>query len=127
MRSIVWITVILIAALWGASEIRLPAANDPAPRESGWRRTRVGWERSSQLLRQPIVQPSLHPSVVASLEILLAILALSAFPATTRRVPRPQPGSATASNVKRKHPRPVLISQVSSRRRPVGMAPRRYG
>ena len=127
MRSIGWITVILIAALWGASEIRLPAANDPAPRDSGWRRTRDGWERSSQLLRQPVAQPALHPSIVASLEILLAILALSALPATTRPVPRPQPGSAAASKAKPKRPRPVLIRQVSSRRRPVGMAPQRHG
>jgi hypothetical protein len=126
MRSIGWMTVIIIAALWGASEIRLPAAADPAPRDSGWRRTRDGWERSTQLLRQPVAQPSLHPSVVASLEILLVILALSAFPVTTRQVPRPQPESATASNIKRKRPRPVLIRQVSSRRRPVGIASQRH-
>ena len=127
MRSIGWITVILVATLWGATEIRLPAASDLASRDSGWRRTSDGWERSSHLLRQPIAQPSLHPSVVASLEILLAIFALLAFPATTRRVPRTQPGSASASNVKRKRPRPVLIRQVSSRRRPVGLTFRQHG
>ena len=119
MRPIALITIILIATLWGASEIRLPAAADPVPRDSGWRRTRDGWERSSRLLRQPTAQPSLHPSVVAGLEILLAIFALLAFPATTRRVSRPQPESATVSNVKRKRPRPVLIRQVSPRRRPI--------
>jgi len=127
MRSIGWITVILIATLWIASEVRLPAANDPAPRDSGWRRTRDGWERSSRLLRKPIAHPSLHPSVVASLEILLAIFALTAFPATTRRVPQARPGSANTPNLKRKRPRPVLIRQVSSPRPTVGTALRRHG
>ena len=125
MRSIGWITVILIATLWGASEIHLPAADSPAPTNLGWRRTRDGWEYSTRLFRQSSAQPSLHPSVVASLEILLAIFALSAFPATTRRVPRPQPASKAASNAKRNRHRPVLIRQVSSRRRRLEMVPRR--
>jgi len=127
MRSIGWITVILIATLWVASEIRLPAAADPAPRDSGWRRTRDGWERSSQLLKKPIDHPSLHPSVVAGLEILLAVFALTAFPAKTRRVPQARPGAATAPTIKRKRPRPVLIRQVSRPRPSAKIALRRHG
>jgi hypothetical protein len=114
MRTIGWTTALLIAALWGAAEIRLPAAGDDARRDSGWRRTQDGWERSSQVLQRPVVQRSLHPSVVAGFEILAAIFALTAFPATTRQVPRSPPGSAaTVSGVRRKRPRPVLVRRVS--------------
>jgi hypothetical protein len=50
-----------------------------------WRRTRDGWQRAEWLMPSPAQQkPPLHPSVVATLELLLSIGALAAFPVRRR-------------------------------------------
>jgi hypothetical protein len=50
-----------------------------------WRRTRNGWQQAEWLM-PPAAQgkPTLHPAVVATLELLLSIGALAAFPARGR-------------------------------------------
>lgn len=63
--------------------------------ETGWRRTRDGWERPSRwTYRRRSRPPALHPIVVGLLETFLALAALLAFSETGDRKPRPKPNSA---------------------------------
>jgi len=75
--------LLLIAAGWTASRVSSPwlaPASGLTPWD--WRRTRDGWQRAAWLMPTAAEQkPPLHPSVVATLELLLSIGALAAFPA----------------------------------------------
>ena len=86
MRRFRWIIIALLVLPWLASEaVASAAAVEDA--SSGWRRTRVGWQRVECLRPQiPYRRPGLHPAVVGSLEVLLtttAMLALSGGRSTT--------------------------------------------
>ena len=89
MRWIGWLVVILLAAGWLASEIRLPG--EPALLQGGsdcWRRTRYGWQQPSWSTPEaPVWRPALHPGVVGLLELFLSVSALVAFPTRTSRHP----------------------------------------
>ena len=78
--------LLVIAAGWTASSISLSwlaPANSLTPWD--WRRTRNGWQQAEWLMPPPVQQkPTLHPSVVAMLELLLSIGGLAAFPAQGR-------------------------------------------
>jgi hypothetical protein len=78
--------LLLIVASWTAGGISSPwlaPAADLTPWD--WRRTRSGWQRAEWLMPPAVEQkPTLHPSVVAMLELLLSIGALAAFPARGR-------------------------------------------
>jgi len=57
--------------------------------DTSWRRTRDGWERSSQWTIRPERRaPSVHPIVVGLLELLLACAALIGFSEAGDRRPR---------------------------------------
>ena len=63
--------------------------------DTSWRRTRDGWERSSQwALRQKSRAPAVHPIVVGLLEILLACAALIGFSEAGDDRPRAKPRPA---------------------------------
>jgi hypothetical protein len=100
---LVWIgrLILVFSALGGPPDVPPPAqppAGVPSPTanlldqqaeaaplscETAWRRTRDGWELPSRWPSQRMVganPPALHPIVVGSMELLLALTALLAFP-----------------------------------------------
>jgi hypothetical protein len=97
VRSIGWLSLLLLALGWLAAEV--PLAKAP-PRESldAWRRTVDGWERPCwPTFREKVHRPSLHPLVVGLLEGLLASAALIAF--------SPHRGTTAPSS---EHQRPIF-------------------
>lgn len=88
MRPILWMVAILLAVGFLASEIRLPQADQATTIETPWRRTEKGWMRATWLAPAARVeQPTLHPCVVGSLELLLSALALVAIPIRSKARP----------------------------------------
>lgn len=79
MRWVGWLLLVLIAVTWVASEI--PAwTSQSGAHPSSWRRTCNGWEQAASWMPQrERYQPTLHPIIVALLQMLLASAALVAF------------------------------------------------
>jgi hypothetical protein len=80
---------------WLACEV--PIASQAGQQfENPWRRTPHGWQKVSYWQpAPPPYRPALHPAVVATLEILLSLIALVAFapqagPAASPRQPAPR-------------------------------------
>ena len=83
MRAILCISLFLFGAFWVACEWQgsqeKPAMNvhvETEPAETHWVRTTDGWEKTSDWVThaQPW-QPTLHPGIVASLQVLITLLA----------------------------------------------------
>lgn len=78
MRWIGWLLLVLIAVTWVASEI--PGWPSSDAQLSSWRRTCDGWEQATRWMpRTELCQPTLHPIIVALLQMFLAGAALVAF------------------------------------------------
>jgi hypothetical protein len=85
MRAIGWLLLLLLAIGWLAAEV--PRLTEPqwAPVEDTWRRTSNGWQRATWLADPALHhRPRLHPTVVASFELLASALALVAFAPVAR-------------------------------------------
>ena len=82
MRWIGWLLLLLVGLAWVAAEVPLHG-DSPAPRcEPVWRRTVDGWEKVTWWSDEPEVVrhcPTLHPMVVALLQMFLALGALIVF------------------------------------------------
>lgn len=80
MRGAGWLVAVLLAVGWFASEVPVrPRVASSGPL-STWRRTAEGWETATWLVADvPARWPSLHPGVVAAMELLLVLTALVAF------------------------------------------------
>ncbi len=81
MRMIVCLLLLLLGIGWLVSEIELAAAPSTDHGNTGWRRTRDGWERQNSWTdEQPAREPTLHPTLVGALQILFSVAALVALP-----------------------------------------------
>ncbi len=81
MRLIVCLLLLLLGVGWLVSEIELAAAPAIDNSDTGWRRTRDGWERqSSWAPEQPARKPALHPALIGTIQILFTVAALVALP-----------------------------------------------
>lgn len=81
MRLIVCLLLVLIGIGWLASEVQLTAAPSQGNDDTGWRRTRDGWQHQSLWTgREPVREPRLHPVLVGVLQLLLSAAALIALP-----------------------------------------------
>lgn len=78
MRLIGWLLLVLLGLCWLASEVSLQRTD---AFESQWRRTVDGWELKSSWAREPSdARPAtVHPAVIGTLQMLLAVGALFAF------------------------------------------------
>ena len=80
IRSVLWILTLvaaLTAAMWQFGSLA------PQPEIAGyaWRRTTSGWEHIPQWHSpEPSEEPTLHPLLIASLQLATSLLALSAVP-----------------------------------------------
>ncbi|MEX0714378.1 MAG: hypothetical protein WD278_18725 [Pirellulales bacterium] len=94
MRGAVWLLLFVSACGWLACEV--PIASQAGQQfENPWRRTPHGWQKVSYWQPPPPYRPALHPAVVATLEILLSLIALVAFapqagPAASPTQPAPR-------------------------------------
>jgi len=78
VRTIGWLMLVLVCLCWIASELPISGDQD----RNGWRRTRIGWEHQEKWPTNIVVrEPALHPTTVGSLQLLLSLMALVAFPA----------------------------------------------
>ena len=105
MRFVIGLSLMLLGAIWLASTLGLrePVQTQAAhwkQAQAGtqWRRTAHGWQRvdrvlnSSQAPRLPLTPIALDPLVVATLQLLISVLALIAFPvAITSSTPAHSP------------------------------------
>ncbi len=92
MRLIVCLLLLLLGIGWLVSEIELAAAPLIDHSDTGWRRTRDGWERQNSWTdEQPVREPTLHPTLVGALQILFSVAALIALPGLNRWHRRPVP------------------------------------
>ena len=102
MRLIGWLLVILMGLGWLASEVPLPGSRPDGQPQTGWRRTCDGWERITWWTAQPETRrPVLHPTVVALLEMFLALAALVAFSRAPDRRAGTKPKTACPEQVRR--------------------------
>ncbi|MCG8586188.1 MAG: hypothetical protein MI757_15885 [Pirellulales bacterium] len=117
MRVAIGISLMLLGVMWLASTsgLRKPVETQAAhwkdaPAGTQWRRTAHGWQRVDRVLDQSaqertLAPTSLNPFVVAALQVLGSVLALSMFPAgakprrTTSRV-TPAPHTPTTARTK---------------------------
>lgn len=110
----------LLGALWLASTagLREPVETEAAhwknaPAGTQWRRTAHGWQRVDRVLnsavadRRLVAPTSLSPLVVAAMQLLISVLALSMFPPTIR---------SRSNSTKRVRP-PRVTSQTGSRQK----------
>ncbi len=97
VHRIGWLLLILFGLGWLACEVPLAAPKRSEALENPWRRTRHGWEEIGSLSTESRPhRPSLHPIVVALLELFLATAALIAFSVRKTRFPIPPfSGAAT--------------------------------
>lgn len=74
-----WLLIAIVAIAWCACEFPVEPTT-PAVAPCPWRRTVDGWE-PLYVPKAPwqAFEPSLHPLIVASLEVLLSVVALVGF------------------------------------------------
>ena len=65
--------------VWQATSRHAPRETDPCKANS-WRRTTQGWQRKSTWETEDRESPNLHPAILATSQLLLCLLALTAFP-----------------------------------------------
>lgn len=105
MRWIPIIALVLIASASAACLLPTRHASVDDARQLDWVHTRDGWEPRIGWEPAPVpYEPSIHPAVVATGEVLLSLIALIAFPGRARC---PSPPSRCArpalSTVRRRH------------------------
>ena len=106
MRMILGLLLIILGLGWLASET--PIGNDSLQLNCGthWRRTVDGWERANWIVGDEVIRrPALHPTVIALLQMLLAIAALILFAGKSKQQPRSQPASAAEPHLVIRRPR----------------------
>ncbi len=98
MRLIGLLLLVLVGLCWLASEVS-PQRTDAF--ESQWRRTVDGWELKSAWARAPSdARPAtVHPAVIGTLQILLAVGALLAF--SNERDERPKTSAIDSHDERR--------------------------
>lgn len=80
MRLIGWLLLILLTLGWLASELPSTAVHAQATKKTEWRRTRDGWERPTwSRATATSCRLTLHPALIALLEISLVSAVLIAF------------------------------------------------
>lgn len=78
MIRIAWISAVLLLVGAAACEISLDVGAASPQCQTAWRRTRDGWRRQEELLRQaPVGPPTIHPLLLAA-ALALAPLRLAA-------------------------------------------------
>lgn len=89
MRLIAGLLLILLGLGWLACELPLgDDAREPGPK-TAWRRTVDGWEQTTWwATEQPLRRPAIHPTIVALLQMFLALAALLIFSGGGGRQPR---------------------------------------
>ena len=86
MRLTGRVVIVLIALGWFIWVHRLPGGAAEPTIETPWRRARNGWERAYWLHPStPISEPGIHPAVVGAMQLLVSVLALTAFPSHDNR------------------------------------------
>jgi hypothetical protein len=97
--------VFLLGVGWLTSQLRLSEPpTDAKPRLGCWRRTQDGWEQATWLSPEiPSRRPALHPGVVGTLELLVAVYALVAAPAQAGCLPTAAGGSQNESSQPSRH------------------------
>ena len=98
MRSILIITLLLFGTAATACLLPVPHETTGGSPTSQWVRTRDGWEPRISWAPPPrLYEPAIHPIVVATGQILTALIALVACPTEPRRLaPTRQTVSRTA-------------------------------
>ncbi|NLE39006.1 MAG: hypothetical protein GX621_13365 [Pirellulaceae bacterium] len=81
MRTAVCLAAVLVVLGWMLSEAPVARTSLDEPTVTVWRRTSEGWQRPEDWSEPPVVRrPNLHPLVVGSLQLLVSLAALVAFP-----------------------------------------------
>jgi len=81
VRWIGWLLLLLAAIGLVAAAIASGETPPTGGDDVAWRRTVDGWQRAGWLAAEiPLWRPALHPWVVGTLELLLSVAALAAFP-----------------------------------------------
>ncbi len=87
MRWIGGIILFLMIVGWAAAEYPLAEPPCVGLAATDWRYTSEGWQRPTWLDASiPTRQPALHPAVIGTLQLLVSLMALVAFPAFRERV-----------------------------------------
>ncbi len=80
MPRVVGLSLILLGVLWLACQVDGSVSRETSVFENDrWVRTTDGWERTSQWKWLASYEPALHPLVVATLQLLLTLIAIIAF------------------------------------------------
>jgi hypothetical protein len=72
-----WLLVGVAALIWAGAELGSAAARPTVDRYE-WRRMASGWERVATWRPPEPVEPAVHPLLLASLELIASLVALSA-------------------------------------------------
>lgn len=79
MRLLAWSVALLMAIVWAGCEWGSPTPQRPAIEHDQWRRTASGWEPKASWQAPPAApRIAMHPLALASLQMTLSLLALSA-------------------------------------------------
>ncbi len=80
LRTIAFIVVVLIGLGSWACEIGVTSDSRGQWVEPQWRRTSAGWQRPTEWAPRggEFHQPTLHPALVASLELLISLIVMVA-------------------------------------------------
>jgi len=80
LHRVLGLSLILLGVLWLACQVDGSDSRETSVFENGrWVRTTDGWERTSQWKWLVSYEPALHPLVVATLQLLLTLIAIIAF------------------------------------------------
>jgi hypothetical protein len=80
LRRVGWIVTGLVGLVWLIEELPAPKSSPQPGCATSWRRTNDGWERLETIVPPSTPScPALHPSVLASAQALLSLLALIAW------------------------------------------------
>ena len=79
MRWVGWLALLLVVTAWVLGELpcaQTVATGDAPPQ---WSHSQGGWETPSCRPLCTVRQPALHPTVVATFELLVSAMGLTAF------------------------------------------------
>jgi hypothetical protein len=80
LPRVLGLSLILLGVLWLACQVEGSDGRVTSVVENDrWVRTTDGWERTSQWKWLASYEPALHPLVVATLQLLLTLIAIIAF------------------------------------------------